>query len=492
MTPQRADPLEPPSEPSVPGAPLDVAVIGGGVVGCAIARSLALAGWHAGLLERAPDILDGASKGNSAILHTGFDAPPGSLEARCMAEGYREFRAVHARLGLPLVETGALVIAWNEEEEARLEELMAKARQNGVEDVEALSARQILTLEPELAASVKAGFRVPGEHVIDPWSTPYAYLLQAVENGALFLPGCSVEGGAFDGACWTLRTGRGRIRARLVVNAAGLHGDRIDRLLTGGSSFTIRPRKGQFVVYDKPAARLCRHILLPVPTETTKGIVVCRTAYGNLLVGPTAEEQEDREHAGVDQATLERLRAAGEAILPALAGHEITAIYAGLRPATESKDYRIAARKELNYVTVGGIRSTGLSAALGIARHVLDLCDGLGNATSAPPQEPAWPTVRNISEYGPRDWQRTENGGIVCHCELVTRREIEEALGGRLPARSLAGLKRRTRVTMGRCQGFYCTAALAAITAGRFERPIARQPEGEAAAGEPADVEHAG
>ncbi|MDN2565628.1 NAD(P)/FAD-dependent oxidoreductase [Aquibium sp. A9E412] len=480
------------ADQAVANGTLDVAVIGGGVVGCAIVRRLALAGWRACLLEKAPDILDGASKGNSAILHTGFDAPPGSLEARCIAEGYAEFRAIHARLGLPLIETGALVLAWDDAQEARLDDLMAKARRNGVDDVEPLSARALRALEPELAPSVKAGFRVPGEHVIDPWSTPYAYLLQAVENGALFLPRCAVTGGAFDGARWTLRTSRGQIRARLVVNAAGLHGDRVERLLTGESGFTIRPRKGQFVVFDKPAAGLCRHILLPVPSETTKGIVVCRTAYGNLLVGPTAEEQDDRERAAVDRATLERLRAAGEAILPALAGQEVNAVYAGLRPATERKDYRIAARDGLNYVAVGGIRSTGLSAALGIARHVLGLCEGLAGGAATPPERPVWPALRNIAEGRPRDWQAPGNGGIVCHCELVTRREIEEALRGPLRAQSLAGLKRRTRVTMGRCQGFYCTAELAAITAGRFARPIAGAPARDAAAGEPAERAHAG
>jgi glycerol-3-phosphate dehydrogenase len=238
--------------------------------------------------------------------------------------------------------------------------------------------------------------------------------------------------------------------------------------VTGESWFTIKPRKGQFVVYDKTAAALAGHILLPVPTKITKGIVVCRTAFGNLLVGPTAEEQDDREHATVDRATLQALMRRGCEILPALAGHEVTAVYAGLRPATEAKEYRIRTDLAPDYICVGGIRSTGLSAALGIAAHVVRLAA----RDDSPLTDPVWPKLPNISVDGPRDWQCPGHGGVVCHCELVTRREIEAALTGPLAAGSLAGLKRRTRVTMGRCQGFYCSAELARMTEGRLAQPM--------------------
>ncbi len=449
----------------------DAAVIGAGVVGCAIARRLALAGLRTVVIEKADDILDGASKGNSAILHTGFDAPPGSLEARLVAEGHAEYLAIHQRLGLPLDRAGALVIAWTEAEAEALPRLIAQAHANGVTDVELLDAAATRRLEPDLAPGVRAAFRVPREFLIDPWSAPLAYLTQAVANGASLMRGAEVASGAFDGARWRLRTTAGDVDARLVINAAGLYGDVVDQRLTGHSAFAIRPRKGQFVVYDKPAAALTSHILLPVPTEITKGVVVCRTVYGNLLVGPTAEEQDDRQAAVLVPEALDALRQRGEAILPALRGHEITAVYAGLRPATETKDYRISVDAEARYVTVGGIRSTGLSAALGLARHVEELIAGFAQAS--PPPHPVWPTVPNISEAAPRDWATPGHGGIVCHCELVTRREIMAALDGPLGARSLGGLKRRTRVTMGRCQGFACTAELARLTEGRFARPMA-------------------
>ena len=445
----------------------DLAVIGAGVVGCALARAFAMAGARVIMLERAADILDGASKGNSAILHTGFDAPPGSLEAACVAAGHAEYLEIRARLNLPLMTCGALVIAWTEEEEAALPALMAQARANGVTDIEPLDAAALRRAEPGLAPQARAAFRVPREYLVDPWSAPLAYLGQAMAHGAELRRGCAVTGGRFDGRSWTLETSQGPLRATGVINAAGLHGDTVDRLLLGRTDFTIRPRKGQFVVYDKPAHALARHILLPVPSATTKGIVVCRTIWGNLLVGPTAEEQDSRDEAATDSATLALLKRRGEAILPGLRDHSVTAAYAGLRPATEDKGYRIARHPE-NMLTVGGIRSTGLSAALGIARHVLGMWETAG--WTAPP--PLWPPVPNIAETAPRDWQAPGHGGILCHCERVTRREVEAALTGPLAARSLAGLKRRTRVTMGRCQGYYCAGALAEITRARLAQPM--------------------
>ena len=459
---------------TIEDGPFDAAVIGAGVVGAAVTRALALAGARVALVEKAPDILDGASKANSAILHTGFDAPPGSLEARCVAEGHAEYLSVRDRLGLPLDRAGALVIAWTPEEEEILPALIEQARANGVDDVEPLGRSALHALEPGLGAGARAAFRVPREYLIDPWSAPLAYIAQAISHGARLLRSCNVTGGDFDGDLWTLSTSQGPLRARLIINSAGLWGDHLDRALLGRSDFDIRPRKGQFIVYDKPAAALARHILLPVPTKITKGIVVCRTVWGNLLVGPTAEDQQDRDAATLVPETLAALRRRGEDILPALAGHDVTAMYAGLRPATETKDYRITTHPDRAMITVGGIRSTGLSASLGIARHVLGLLRDMGHDWRAP-TDILWPSVPNIAETAPRDWQSSGNGGIVCHCELVTRREVLAALDGPLGARSPAGLKRRTRATMGRCQGFYCTSELARLTAGRLDQPMIPQ-----------------
>lgn len=447
----------------------DVAVIGAGVVGCAVARRFVMEGARVLVLEKAIDVLDGASKGNSAILHTGFDAPPGSLEQACITEGYREFLEIRDQLGLPLLETGALVLAWTRDELDQLEGLIQKAHANGVHDVKQLTREQILLGEPNLSTKVQGGFVVPGEFVIDPWSTPHAYLLQALANGAELRRGTEVQAGIFDGRHWHLSTSRGEVSAGQVIVCAGNYGDVVDERLLGQKSFRIKPRKGQFLVFDKAAAALASSIILPVPSETTKGVVICRTIFGNLLVGPTAEEQESRVDASTDNETLNFLLAKGIEMIPDLAVSEVTAAYAGIRPATERKDYRIIHDATRYYTNVGGIRSTGLSAALGIAKYVAEL--QTNKIFKKPPMATfTWPKVPfRLSSYDRRDWEEPGHDGMVCHCELVTRREIEAALDGPMGAAGLDGLKRRTRVTMGRCQGFYCQGPLSTIIEGRFD-----------------------
>jgi len=444
----------------------DVAVIGGGVVGCALLRRLALHGLDVVLLERGRDILSGASKANSALLHTGFDAPPDSLELACMRAGYREYLDIHESLGLPLVRTGAVMVAWNEAQQAQLPALLAKALANGFDDVRALGAVEVRARVPGLAPGALAGLHIPGEHVIDPWSAPLAYVRQAMAHGATVIRDSEVLDGVLEAGIWRLVTPQGDVQARIVINAAGLYGDLVERFVRT-PPFEIRPRKGQFVVLDKSARDAVDTIVLPVPDARTKGVIVCPTAFGNVIVGPTAEEQTARDHAATDTATLEALVARGREILPALAGHAVTATYAGLRPATERPEYRIEALPEHHWISVAGIRSTGLTAALGIARHVLHL----HRQHFGPVADEAVPIstpVPNLCESLPRPWMQPDAGEIVCHCERVTRAEIEAALSGPLPAGDLGGLRRRTRVMLGRCQGFHCAGRVARLAAGRL------------------------
>lgn len=446
-----------------------VVIIGGGVVGCAIFRRLAMAGLEPLLLEAGADILSGASKANSALLHTGFDAPEGSVELACMQAGYREYLEIKDRLNLPLIESSALVVAWDEEQLYKLPDIVDKAHRNNVPDVAQIDRNALRKREPFLSARGLGAVLVPGEHIIDPWSAPLAYVYQGLAHGGKILRRCRVIGGTFEERRWRLQTSLGEIDARVVINAAGNQGDIIEAI-NRPSPFTITPRKGQFVVFDKPAAKLIQAIILPVPTERTKGVVVCRTAFGNLLVGPTAEDQADRETAEIDQAALTQLIDKGIEMVPALSRHTINAAYAGLRPATQFKDYQISIQGPRRWVTVGGIRSTGLTAALGIAQRVQQgfveqFADIVDNASA---REPVWTPVPNLAEGRPRHYLTPAAGEIVCHCEWVTRKEIDAALEGPLPAGDLGGLKRRTRCMMGRCQGFYCSANVATLAEGRF------------------------
>ncbi|WP_149086599.1 NAD(P)/FAD-dependent oxidoreductase [Pseudomonas prosekii] len=449
----------------------DVIVVGGGVVGCAMVRRFTLEGARVLLLEKSPDILSGASKGNSAILHTGFDAPTGSLELQCMKEGYREYLEIHAKMSLPLLRSGAMVVAWNDDDLQKLTGIVQQAHDNGIADVSLIDRSRVRALEPSLAFSALGAAEVPGEFLIDPWSAPLGYLLQAFMHGAQVKFNTEVIGGQFDGEIWSLDTTNGLMRGRTIINCAGLFGDLLEKKVLGNSNFSIYPRKGQFVVFDKAAARYLTNIILPVPNERTKGIVLTKTVYGNLLVGPTAEEQEDRIHAGLDSGVLRQLVDAAVERIPALEGMPVTATYAALRPATEKKEYRVHQIEGQNWITVGGIRSTGLTAALGIAKHVFSLYEG--RHLPIPPASLQWPSLPNLAEHLTRDYQLPGYGEIICHCEMVTLREIENALASVLPPGDLGGLKRRTRACMGRCQGFYCGARVAELSTGHLSIPLA-------------------
>ncbi|MGW7365862.1 FAD-dependent oxidoreductase [Streptomyces sp. NPDC054841] len=444
---------------------LDVVVVGAGVVGAAIARELARYRLRTALVEAAGDVGDGTSKANTAILHTGFDAVPGSLESGLVRDGSRLLAAYAQESGIPVEPLGALLVAWDEEQLAALPGLADKAERNGCRDARIIGAAEVRAREPHLGPGVLGALDVPGESIICPWTTTLACAAQAVRSGVALHLNCRVDAVTAADGHHLVSTSRGPVRARHLVNAAGLYADEIDRLL-GHGTFTVTPRRGQLIVFDKFARGLVRHILLPVPTALGKGVLVAPTVYGNVLLGPTAEDLDDKTATGSTAEGLALLREKGRRIMPELVDEEVTAVYAGLRAATGQEDYRITGRPEQRYVTVGGIRSTGLTASMAIAAHVVELLADAGLALGTPD---ALTPVRmpNIGEAFPRPYRSAgliaadpEYGAIVCPCERVTRGEIRDALASDIPPSSLDGLRRRTRARGGRCQGFYCGAAV--------------------------------
>jgi glycerol-3-phosphate dehydrogenase len=444
----------------------DVAIIGAGVVGTAIARTLAGYQIRCVLLEAADDVGTGTSKANTAILHTGFDAKPGSLESRLLTRGSGLLRDYAQRAGIAVERTGALLVAWTPEQAAALPGIADRARCNGYRAVRELSAAQVYEREPALGPGALAGLSIPDESVIDPWSVSLAFATEAVRAGVSLLLGTRVTGVAASGEGYELATTRGPVRCGWAVNAAGLGSDEIDRMF-GGSGFTIKPRKGELIVFDKLARRLLTSIVLPVPTARTKGVLVAPTVYGNVLLGPTAQDVTDRSDVSTTRDGLASLLAAGYRILPGLAEEEVTAAYAGLRAATEHPDYVIGVTGR--HARVAGIRSTGLSASLGIAEHVADLL-GEAGLPLKPREAAAPPVMPCLGEVAPRPFADPGRiaadpayGEIVCHCERVTRGEIRDALASDIPPAGLDGLRRRTRAMNGRCQGFYCAATVSRL-----------------------------
>ncbi|WP_055553720.1 NAD(P)/FAD-dependent oxidoreductase [Streptomyces sp. NBRC 110028] len=453
----------------LPGEVYDVAIIGAGVVGTAIARELAAHPLRIALVEASDDVGDGTSKANTAILHTGFDAAPGTLEAGLVREGYRRLNTYAAEAGIPVEPLGALLVAWDSEQLAALPALAEKAVRNDCHDTRILDADEVYAREPRLGPGALGALEVPGESIICPWTTTLAYATQAVDAGADLHLNCTAGAIATGGAHGhhEIATSRGPLRARYLVNAAGLYSDEIDRRL-GHTEFSVTPRRGQLIVFDKFARGLVSHILLPVPTARGKGVLVAPTVYGNVMLGPTAEDLDDKHATGSSAAGLALLRDKGARIMPELLEEEVTAVYAGLRAATEHADFQIRAHPEQRYVAVGGIRSTGLTASMAIAAHVRDLLTRCG-LDPGPAQEREPPRMPNIGEAFPRPYQRADliaadpaYGTVVCHCERVTRGEIRDALRATVPPGSLDGLRRRTRALGGRCQGFYCGAAVRA------------------------------
>ena len=456
--------------PGIPPDAADVAIIGAGVVGTAIARALARYDLSIVVVDAATDVGTGTTKANTAILHTGFDAVPGSLESRLLRRGGALLRDYAARAGIPVERTGALLVAWTDEQRRALPEIEEKARQNGYTAIRPVSAAGLYQREPHLGPGALAGLEIPDESVICPWTTPLAYATEAVRAGAQLRLGRLVTGVRSGPGGHALATTGGTVRCRWLVNAAGLGGDVIDAML-GGGGFTIRPRRGELIVFDKLARPLVGSILLPVPTAATKGVLVAPTVYGNVLLGPTAEDIGDRSDTGTTAAGLAALLGAGHRILPGLAGEEVTATYAGLRAATEHRDYQIRVDPARRYACVAGIRSTGLSASLGIAEYVTGQLAGAGLRLAKRAQAGAGPpAMPYIGEAGTRPYQDAgriaadpEYGRIVCHCERVTRGEIRDALASTVPPADAGGLRRRTRAMNGRCQGFYCAATVSAL-----------------------------
>ncbi|MGW3494831.1 FAD-dependent oxidoreductase [Streptomyces sp. NPDC001020] len=447
----------------------DVAVIGGGIVGAAIARELSGCDVSVALIEARDDVGDGTSKANTAILHTGFDAKPGTLESRLVSRGYHLLSAYAKATGIPVEHTGAVLVAWNEEELQALPGLKEKAEANGYEHCRIIDADQVYRVLPDLGDGVLGGLSVPDESIICTWTTNLALATDAQQRGTTILLEHAVTGLDEGPEITTLRTSAGDVRARWVVNAAGLGADHIDRLF-GHDRFTVTPRRGELFVFDKLARPMVDKIVLPVPTSRGKGVLISPTIYGNVMLGPTAEDRTDRTDTATSEDGFDFLLSKGERLMPRLLAEEVTASYAGLRAAIDRSDYLIEATPEQRYLLVGGIRSTGLTAGIAIAEHVRTLLKEAGLPLRTRSDLPDPPQMPNLGEAGLRPYQDADliardpaYGTVVCFCERVTEGEIRDACHASVPARSLEGLRRRTRAMNGRCQGFFCGAAVTAL-----------------------------
>lgn len=448
----------------------DVLVIGGGVVGCAVLWALARYELRLALCETANDVGQGISRANTAIAHTGFDAPLGSLEARLVTQSHQQFAALCDQLGVDLRPCGALMLALDQNDLARLDSYARQAAANGIV-VERLSAAAVREGWPYVNSAVCGGLRIPGEASVDSFGLTLAYAEVASGAGARLLLDEPVAAIQQHADRLIVMTTRRQIAARYVVNAAGLYAAEIARMV-GDDSFSIRPRKGQLLVIDPAAAPLINTILLPTPTPRSKGILIAPAAHGNLLLGPTAEDGDDPGDWATNADGLAAVRAGAQRLVPGLEVEQAITQYAGLRSVGSVGDYIIRPAVGCPHLLhVAGIRSTGLSASPAIGDYVTELLRVQG--LDLPPREVPLPGRVRPAQVSTADDELimallardASYGQIVCPCAMVSAGEVRAAIRGPVPARTLDALKRRLWVMAGPCQGSLCITPLLELLA---------------------------
>ena len=351
----------------------DVALIGGGIIGCGTFYQLSSQGYRCVLLEKNKELMAAASAGNSGIVHTGFDALPGTIEARCLTESRSVNKEIYKRLGIPYRKCGALLVAWNKEELEKLSQIRKRSHENGVTNVQTLSQAQLRKQEPNLSPAALGALWIADEAVVDPNLIGVMLAHHGKISGSDIVQDCCVFSGYRESdLTWALNTTKGLFKAKMIINSAGLYGNVVEEI-HAPSKFNIKPRMGQFVIFDSTAGLLLNSMILPIPSPDTKGIIVFPTVYNNVVVGPTNEDVHFKETPlCTDVQVIDKLKSHAYSVIPKLRHYQAEATYCGLRPATEFKDYQINCDLRRKWLTLGGIRSTGLSAWPGIARMAQD------------------------------------------------------------------------------------------------------------------------
>ncbi|MBT3276315.1 MAG: NAD(P)/FAD-dependent oxidoreductase, partial [Spirochaetales bacterium] len=412
----------------------DVLVIGAGAVGTAVARELSKYKLRTLVTDKLNDVGGQASKSNSAIVHTGFDAPPGSLESDLVVHANPMFDQLCEELDIPLKRTGAILTALTEIEEQELPAILAKAAANHVYDVELLNADDIRRLEPRVSPEVLGGIYVPRESITDPFMLVVAQAENAARNGVEFIISNEISGISSTDDGFVAESSNGEITVQYVINAAGLYSDSVSGFL-GIEDFTMHPRRGQFHILDRAANLGIEHIILPVPTKVTKGKLLAPSVHGNWLIGPTAEELIDKTADETTAQGLEEVIAGVSKLVPSVSPDMAITQYAGLRPVRDPGGYHLRDFEALpGYIELSGIRSTGVSSSLAVARYAVNLL--MKQGMNAGKRGGFVRSRMSIPKYSDLDNSAREKliekdptyGRVICRCETVTEGEIREAI----------------------------------------------------------------
>lgn len=449
---------------------MDIVVIGAGVIGCAVARELSRYDVKITVLEKENDVACGTSKANSGVVHAGFDAKPGSLKAKYNVAGNAMFDALSKELGFAFKRNGAYVLCFEKEDEPVLEQLLQQGVQNGVKQLEIHTGTKIREKEKYVSEQVVAGLWAPTSGIVSPYGMTLAYAENACVNGVRFEFGKQVGGLRREGVKTVVECADGsRYSADLVVNCAGVHGDEVNNFICP-DKLKIVARKGEYMLLDKTASYVAESTLFQLPTKMGKGILVVPTAGGNVMLGPTAVDVDDKD---CTDTTVEGLQEAYEKAcktVPSLNKRSAITQFTGLRAHLTTGDFEIGFARCEGLYNVVGIESPGLTASPAIAAAVADEISAaykLDRRADFVAQRQAPPSFAKMTDEQREALIAKEPlyGKIVCRCESVTEGEIVDAIRRPLGARDMDGIKRRTRAGMGRCQGGFCSPRVMEILA---------------------------
>ena len=457
----------------------DVVIVGAGVVGCAIAHELSRYRLRVTLVEKATEVGFGTSKANSGIIHGGHHASPDTLKGRLEWAGNQRWDGLCDELGVGFARVGELTVALTEDDEPALDRLLRHAEEKGVPGVERWTREQVLAAEPALNPELVAAVHAPTTGVINPYEACFGLAESAVANGVTVRTDCPVLGlaplAAGDGGDgWAVEIPDGTIATRFVLNAAGVAADAV-AALAGVGDFTIRPRKGEEYMLDKRLAGLVHRVIYPCPTPTSKGTLVIPTYDGTIMIGPTADAVDEPDDLATSATGADRILAAARRLVAGISERDVIAQFAGMRAVLDTEDFLIGPSAAPGFLNVAGIQSPGLTAAPAIAVHVADLLRDAGLELEPHGEPPrVSPPVRfaRLADDEQAALASAEPGyrRILCRCEFVTEGEVREAV--HRGAHTLDGLKFRTRVGMGRCQGGFCTDRCMEVLATELDVPF--------------------
>lgn len=448
----------------------DVIIIGAGVTGCAVARYLSRYQGSALVLERAEDVCCGTSKANSAIIHAGFDAAHGSLMAKMNVQGNRMLPELAKELDFPFRRNSSLVVCMSEEDMHRLQALYENGVKNGVEGLEIVDAQRLHELEPNVSKNAVAALWAPTGGIVCPFNMTIALAENANANGVDFRFNTKVTGFTRGEEGWTVHTEQGDFQTRYVVNAAGVYADVLHNMVSA-RKLHITPRRGDYCLLDKQVGGFVSHTVFQLPGKLGKGVLVSPTVHGNIIVGPTAIDIEDRDGTNTTAAGLEELISKAGISVDNLPIRQTITSFAGLRAHEDHHEFVIGEAEDApGFVDCAGIESPGLTSAPAIGLTVAEL---LREKLGLREKEDFIATRKGLLDpksltkeaYQALIRENPAYGQIICRCEQVTEGEIIDAIRRPLGARSLDGVKRRTRAGMGRCQAGFCSPRVLEILA---------------------------